>query len=210
MNIREAKSIDEIRSLLLTALTDDSSFTVWQRGANSEILFQAKARIEELSEQGMMVFSLSEITGEMNNSELYFAKEDSTIIFKTIKIRTKDNLIAVALPTEAKYKERRRHERTRFKIHERKDIEIVFPKQLKDADEKLLINSQLLDISESGACFLVSKETLQKIDLEIIFKIKSLTGLKLCGEKAKIMNTRRYKGPTLSQGEFYALGVMFI
>lgn len=211
MMIREAKSIDEIKSLLMTAMTDESTFTIWQRDAETnDVTFQVKGKLTELSAQGMLAFAITDVKGKVDGIELFFALEDSSVFFKSLKLKMTETGLVVALPTEAKYKERRRHERTRFKIHERKDIEIMFPRRVQQDEDKLLINSQLIDISESGACFLVSKETLQNINIDLIFAIKSLTNLKLGGEKAKIMNARRYRGATLSQGEFYALGVMFI
>jgi hypothetical protein len=210
MIIREAKSSEEIKSLLMTALTEELTFTMWQRKDSVNISYQAKAKLLEVATQGIMSFSLSEQTGEISGDEFFFALEDTSILFKSIKIKMKENALVVALPTEAKYKERRRHERVRYKIHERKDVEILFPRRVQNDEEKYTVNSQLIDVSESGACFLVSKETLQKINTDLIFAMKSLTNLKLGGERAKIMNARRYKGATLSQGEFYALGVMFI
>jgi hypothetical protein len=210
MIIREAKSTEEIKSLLMTALTEELTFTIWQRKNSVDVSYQAKGKLLELNTQGIMSFSITDPTGEITDNEFFFALEDTSILFKSIKLRMKDDVIVVALPTEAKYKERRRHERVRFKIHERKDVEILFPRRVQNDEDKYTVNSQLIDVSESGACFLVSKETLQKINTDLIFVINSLTNLKLGGQKAKIMNARKYKGPTLSQGEFYALGVMFI
>lgn len=210
MIIREAKSTEEIRSLLLMALTDELIFTSWQRNGEGSLNFKAKAQLEEITAQGLLTFNLSEVSGDLKAEEIFFALEDTSILFKSSKLKLQDNKIMVSLPSEAKYKERRRHERVRFKIHERKDIEVLFPKRIQNDEDRYKVNSQLIDISESGACFLVSKETLQKINIDLIFSIKSLTNLKIGGEKAKVMNARRYKGPTLSQGEFYALGVMFI
>lgn len=212
MKIREAKTIDEIKSLLLSAMTEETNFTIWQRETKTnEVIFQAKGKLTELSNQGLLAFSINDMTGAINGAELFFALEDSSVFFKSIKLKLTETGLLVAIPTEAKYKERRRHERTKFKIQERKDIEILFPKKVQEqSEEKILVNSQLIDLSESGACFIVSKETLQKINIDLTFYIRSLTNVKLGGQKAKVMNARKYKGPTLSQGEFYALGVMFL
>ena len=107
-----------------------------------------------------------------------------------------------AIAEEAKYKERRRHDRKRFKAKEFKQIELNFN------EDKVVSN--VLDISESGICFIVTKETLEKLNKDEDFLINAISSdLGFDIEKGRIMNARKYKGGTLSKGEFYALGVMF-
>jgi hypothetical protein len=210
MEMIQANKEDEIRSILLEALALGKEFIIWSRTADDELDFKITATLDAISETGSLKFILkSPLTQELAK-DLYFAVNDYSIIFKQNEISLRDDVLLVKLPFGAKYRERRRHPRTKFKIHERKDIEVKFRQMKSGAGHSLTIVSQLLDISESGAKFLISKETLIKINPKVHFNIKSLTSINIKFTKAKIMNASSYKGATLSQGEFFAVGIVFI
>jgi putative lipase involved disintegration of autophagic bodies len=210
MSIRSTKQPSEIRSVLLDALAKEKVFILWQRNEDGSMASQTNAKLLDISEKSVLKFSLNKDVSFEEDKDIFFAVEDSTVVFKTDDIKLAGLDLYSSLPIEAKYKERRRHERKKFKTKERRDVEIHFAAQEQLGEEEVTIISQLIDISESGACILVSKETLRKIDAEKTFSIRSLTDLEIRFEEAKIMNARRYKGKTLNQGEFYALGVMFL
>lgn len=203
MKINSTKRVIEIRSVLMGALTEGKSFLIWQRNDQNEISFQIKANLDSIDSEGMMRFTLSKDIPLSCDRETFFAIDDSTVVFKTNGAKFEREILVTPLPEEAKYKERRRHDRKRFKSKDYKQVELNLNQ------DKVLSN--VLDISESGICFLVTKETLSKLNLEEDFLINAISSdLGFDVEKGKIMNARRYKGGTLSKGEFYALGVMFI
>ena len=210
MIMRETRSNAEIQSLFEETIDNGLSLMVWQRHEDNSISFQAHARLLDISENGVLKYFFYDCKGEVTQTEVFFASMDSTILFKTTDFKYSQNTMLLTVPMEVKRKERRTSQRVKIKVHELRYIEIsIFAKNQKELNA-LTVNCQLIDLSDTGACLLVSKETFQKIDTELPFSIKSLTTLEIAGNKAKVMNSRKYKGPTLSQGEFYALGIMFV
>lgn len=209
MEIKHTKRMIEIRSVLMGALTEGKSFLIWQRDEQNNISFQVKAKLESINADGYMTFLINESIPLAVNRETFFAIDDSTVVFKTLGGEFANGQLLAPLPEEARYKERRRHQRKRFKLKDYKQVELSFQyKQNTDGDS---IVSNVLDISESGICFLVTKETLALINADENFLINAISSdLGFDVEKGKIMNARKYKGGTLSKGEFYALGVMFV
>lgn len=203
MKINSTKRVLEIRSVLMSALSDARSFRIWQRNDNNEISFQIKAKLESIDADGTMSFSLSNDFPLAVGKETFFAIEDSTAVFKTTDARFDGEKLLSSLPEEAKYRERRQHDRKKFKTKDHIQIELNF-------DEDTIL-SNVIDISDSGICFLVTQETLKKLSALENFLINAISSdLGFDIEKGKIMNARKYKGGTLLKGEFYALGVMFI
>lgn len=209
MEIKHTKRVIEIRSVLMGALTEGKSFLIWQRDQDNKIAFQFKAKLDSINAEGVMVFNIVHQLDLDPNKDTFFAIDDSTVVFKTSGVKLELGKLIAPLPEEAKYKERRRHPRKRFKLKDFKQVELNF--NFKDEDETDSIISNVLDISESGICFIITKETLAKIDAQENFLINAISSdLGFDVEKGKIMNARKYKGGTLSKGEFYALGVMFV
>lgn len=208
--MRETRSFTEIQSLFVETIENGLSLMVWQRRDDNSISFQAHARLLEISENGVLKYFLYDCKGDVSKAEVFFASMDSTILFKTKDFEYANNTMLLTIPFEVKRKERRTSQRVKIKVHELRYIEInIFAKNQRELNA-LTVNCQLIDLSDTGACLLVSKETFQKIDTNLAFTIKSLTTLEIAGNKARVMNSRKYKGPTLSQGEFYALGIMFV
>ena len=209
MKVRHTHEILEIRSVLISAITESKTFIIWQRNESGEISFQIKGTLVSIDEKETMEFNLSEGVDELRDSETFFAVEDSTVVFKVNKIIQEENKIFTQIPEEAKYKERRRHDRKRFKLKDYKEVELEF--QFEDLGEETQVLSKVLNISESGICVLISEETLSRINAKEHFVISAISSdLGFESEKGKIMNARKYKGGTLTSGDFYALGVMFL
>ena len=209
MKVRNANNAIEVRSVLMDALAGKKSFVIWQRNDDEEVTFKVNGHLETITEKSIMKFRFEGQIPLARNVDTFFAIEDSTLIFKVDRIMINDGLIYAALPEEAKYRERRRHERKRFKSKDIKQVEINFT--FKDNNPGDSVVSRVIDVSESGICFLITKETLSLIDAKEVFDVNAISndlGFKV--EKAKIMNARVYKGQSMSKGEFYALGVMFI
>lgn len=208
--IKKASRPDEIKSVLLEALGRERVFTVWQRKGDNTLAFNVKARLESIDDKGNYRFVCQGETPEIQMGDVFFAIEDSSVLFKTPQVELKGAKLIVPAPQEASYRERRRHKRKYFKFSDHKDVELIF-KELIDPEsgEPLPVKSKVLDVSASGACFLVSKETLGRINPDEFMTLKSLSDVVLGSTKAKIMNARRYKGRKLNQEELYAIGVMF-
>ena len=193
----------EIKSILLEAHSCKKEFIVWQRNAEGKVLFQGTGQLIKIASSGSLQFEILKVElGSIHEIETFFATEDSGTIFKSIHVKIKsENKLNALLPSEAKYRDRRKHERTVFKASDQKEVEVQLDNQK--------IHSKIIDFSESGACFLVSKTTLKNIELDSTVLITSLTSFEITHKRAKVMNARNYNNPTLSHEEFYAIGVMF-
>ena len=209
MKVKHTHEILEIRSILVSSITDNKKFVIWQRSENGEILFQVKGHLVSISDESEMEFSITEEVPPFTNTETFFAVEDTTVVFKASEITIEGNNIITQIPEEAKYKERRRHDRKKFKLKDYKEVELEFKFEAFVEDTQVL--SKVINVSESGICVLISKETLEKINASEDFLINAISSdLGFKNEKGKIMNARKYKGGTLTSGEFYAIGVMFL
>jgi len=212
MKIRHAEEEKEIKSVLIDTISSQIEYIIWQRDKRDSIRFQVKAFLEEIDETGKMKFCYKNEIPEIQEGEIYFAINNCQAVFKTEYSSSTGSELVVELPKEAKYKERRRHTRKRYKHKEHKQVEVEFTfKDDQEIEFDPIVISQVLDVSESGVCFIVSLETFSHINTGEVFNVKSLCktlGFKV--EKGMIMNARLYKGNSFSQGEFYALGVMFI
>lgn len=208
MKINHTKSQIEIRSLLLSAIFEAKIFLIWQRTEDNNIQFQIEGKLDSIDEQGQMTFNLNESVEFDLEKDVFFAMTDSTLVFKIKVLKYNEKQIFTNLPEEAKYKERRKDKRKKYKIKDYKQVELLFI--FKEGVKGDNVLSSVIDISKSGICLLVTKETLNQIETEkelVITSISSDLGFKL--EKGKIMNARKYIGVTMAKGEFYALGIMF-
>jgi len=209
MKVKHTHEILEIRSVLISAITENKKFVIWQRNENGEISFQVKGNLISISDESEMEFYIFGEVPAFANSETFFAAEDTTVVFKANKTTISGNNIRTQIPDEAKYKERRRHDRKRFKLKDYKEVELEF--KFEEFEEETQVLSKVINISESGICVLISKEILEKINAKEHFLINAISSdLGFKNETGKIMNARKYKGGTLTSGEFYALGVMFL
>ncbi len=212
MKVRHAEEEREIKSVLIDTISNQIEYIIWQRDEKDQISFQVKAFLEEIDQTGKMKFCYKNEIPDLKDGEIFFAINNCQAVFKTTYSSAKGSELIVNLPKEAKYKERRRHNRKRFRPKDHKQVEVEFQfKEDQEIEFDPTVISQVLDVSESGVCFIVSLETFSHIKTDEKFSVKSLC--KTLGfevEDAVIMNARLYKGNSFSQGEFYALGVMFI
>ena len=208
--IRHTVNTLEIISVLKELQGSKRSFTIWQRNSVKELLFQVKATLLRITEDGEMTFKVDDPLGVVIDSEVFFAVESSLIVYKSVKIQVKEGLLFCELPDELKYKERRKSIRRRMKKREHKEIEIVFSSNKSEEGEKKIV-TKLIDISEGGARFLISRETIETINLQETFHIKSLADdIVINYDKGVIVSAKLHKGQTIGHGELYSVGVMFV
>ena len=208
---KRADDPDEIKSILLFAMTQEKQFTMWQRDENRDLLFSIPSKLISIEVDGSLRFELfgSDVK-HLTGKEIFFAVDDSTAVFKTNHLAIQGNVIVVKLPQEARYRDRRKHPRRYYRPKDHKDLEAIFELLAKTPEQShLTIKSKIIDISSGGACFLVSKETLAKINTNNLFSLKSLCDVKLASSKAKIMNAREYTKGGIKNKDMYAIGIMF-
>jgi hypothetical protein len=201
MILKESESDPETKSILLEAKDSQKSFVIWQWVQSGEFSFKASGKMLEIAADGGLELSvLSVEMGTLSMDETFFATDDNSTIFKSSTLKLRGKIISQK-PSSARYRDRRKHARIVFKGNKLKDVEVRF------GDE--IIKSKLVDISEGGACFLVSKSTLKHIEINSTILLKSLTSFKIDSSRAKVVNARNYNSPTLKHEEFYAIGVVF-
>lgn len=211
--IKHAINKSEILSVIDSTLAVENHFTIWQRGENEELVFQLKGTLLSVSDSGLLIFKLSEKDYNLNQSEIFFAADKASVVYKSRQYAKEGDFLHCELPDEIKYMERRRHRRTKMKKNEFKQVEILChlkPEYSNKGVNKKLM-SRFIDISESGACFYLTKESLDMMDLESKIYLTSLSqDIKLELEIAMIVNVRKVKPMTMSLEEMYAVGVMFV
>jgi c-di-GMP-binding flagellar brake protein YcgR len=191
----------------MSAIAEDKNFMIWQRDAAGEISFQVKGKLISVNDDNEMEFSLVEDIACLKKTETFFAVEDTTVVFKSNKVQVDGSRVLTQIPDEAKYKERRRHDRKKFKLKDYIEVSLDF--RLEGDETEIL--SKVIDISDSGICIIISKEILCKLKTKENFLINAMSeSLGFKSEVGKIMNVRKYKRGANTGGEFYALGVMFL
>jgi hypothetical protein len=209
MLVNHATSAIEIRSVLIDAMNNNKQFVIWQRNNDGEITFKVNAKLISVSEKSVMKFEFSGKISLARNVQTFFAVEETTLVFKVPKIAIHGDVIFAALPSEAKYAERRRHKRTQFSLKDSKQVKVSF--NYKEDENSDWVITTVMDISESGICLLVPKETFSKINTSENFDISAISDdLGFEDHQGKIMNARVFKQDNEIQKDFYAIGVMFI
>lgn len=201
---------EEIRSVLNDLVDRKQEFIVWSRTPDQEIIFSVKAELIGLDSNGDYLFGLLEKVPDSVDGVIYFAVKDSSIIFKADRVKIKKNIFFVSSPEEAHYKERREFKRERFKLRDHKELELIIPRPCDDPDpEPFVILSKLVDVSEGGVGFIVSKASLDKMgDLEV-FEVKSLSDVPFPSTRIKVMSSRKMRGRKLNQEELFVVGACF-
>lgn len=211
MKIVETSRPEEIRSIMKDALENNKEFMIWQRDKNNHILFQVTARLIQVHKGDIYQFNLSKEIHVRQDLPVFFAVVDSTLVFKTGKVQSAKNLLLLNTPDEVKYKERRKYPRKSFKYQDKKHVEVQYSPKDEGQNEIPKFQSEIVDISEGGICIVVTKEAYEKLDTTKPLSLKSLSSdIQLGSEFAQIMNSRPYKGPTLSRGNILAIGLMFV
>ena len=206
MRYRFSKQRPEIVKNLEKNLKGGCSVLVWQKNIDGTRSFVQNMTFCSLfPEEG--VFTLKETTeyaGPLDlNKDVYFYMEEENFIFKTKMAVVQKDIMTLQIPREIRLKEFRIHDRTYFSLDEKKSVLVIFP--IKEQMNAINVSCPLINISESGACILVSKETFSKIDFSIDLTLKLTTDF----QRAVIRNARLFIKKTLSHEELYAIGIEF-
>ena len=140
---KRADDPDEIKSILLFAMTQEKQFTMWQRDENRDLLFSIPSKLISIEVDGSLRFELfgSDVK-HLTGKEIFFAVDDSTAVFKTNHLAIQGNVIVVKLPQEARYRDRRKHPRRYYRPKDHKDLEAIL-NSLKKHPSNLILRSNL-------------------------------------------------------------------
>jgi hypothetical protein len=206
MEYRFSKNRPEIVKTLAGKLTAECSLTVWQKLADGSRSMMEKMTFHALyADEGVFTLKVDkEHLGSIDpGKDIYFLLEDHDFIFKTKMAVDQKEFMTLQIPREVRLKELRVHERKYFAPEEKKFVEVVF--SVKNADNEITLSCPLVNISEGGACIVVSKETISNID----FSADVLLKLSADFQSAIIRNARIFIKKNLNNDELYAIGVQF-
>ncbi len=213
---RISKSRDEITKQLEKKFQDSGHFTIWQKNNEGEREFVIETKFKNFFENDrtFSIFLTKEQFSKANKkAEFYFLLKGHDFVFKSrLAIDQIAGEVRFQLPKEVRLKELRLHPRKYFAENEKINIEVCFdPKSTNKTSDKVQTVCPVLNISVSGICIVVSKETLSQIDLSKEINLKGLGFYEnLTSEmKAVVKNARVYIKKNFSSDEFYALGLQF-
>ncbi|MBC7537549.1 MAG: PilZ domain-containing protein [Bacteriovorax sp.] len=206
MEYRFSKNRPEIVKTLADKLTGECSLTVWQKQDDGTRSLMEKMTFHALfADEG--VFTLK-VTKENSlridpKKDVYFLLEEHDFIFKTKLAVDQKEFMTLQIPREVRLQEFRIHERKYFNLEEKKFVEVVF--SAKNTENEITLSCPLVNISEGGACIVVSKETISNIDFSADVLMKFTTDF----QTAVIRNARLFIKKNLNNDELYAIGVQF-
>ena len=206
MQYRYSKQRPEIVKTLADKLTSGCLLTVWQKLPDGTRSFLQNMTFNALfPEEGVFTLRGQNNHGQKIdlNKEVYFLLEDHDFIFKTKMAVVQKGLTTLQIPREVRLREFRVHERKYFTLEEKKFVDVIFI--LKDSYTKMSITCPVVNISEGGACIVVSKETISNIDFSADLKLRFSSDFQI----ATIRNARIFLKKSLNTDDLYAIGVEF-
>jgi hypothetical protein len=206
MDYRLSKKREEIIKNLTNRLTDSSLITVWQKDEqNNRLLLEKVPFLALFPDEGTFTLKLTKKDYAHFDvaKDLYFLLDEQNFVFKTTFASVQKDFMTLQIPKEMRLKEFRAHPRTYFSIQDKKYVDVIFSG--KDDFKEIVVSCPLHDISEGGACIIVSKETISNIDFSSDVLLKFATAC----QTAVIKNARLFIKKNLKNDEFYAIGVQF-
>ncbi|MBC7714931.1 MAG: hypothetical protein H7177_16415 [Rhizobacter sp.] len=214
---RISKNRDEIIKLVQKKFKAESMMTVWQKDPNSGTrLFKCHASFYSLHpfEGVFSIVILEEARKNFNpDLEVYFLLEVQDFVFKTklsISQTVDKSILSFQIPFDIRLKELRIHPRIYIPHEEKRLVSASFvSKEKKTASVE--VACPIYNISKSGICIIVSKETLSTVKLNEVIELEGLGFFESMGNQVKaiVKNARTYTKKGISTDEYYALGLEF-
>ncbi len=214
---RISNNREEIIKLVQKKFNSESLMTVWQKHPISdERLFMCEAKFYSLHPyDGTFSIIIDEEQRKLMTPELdfYFLLKVQDFVFKTrlsLSQPIDQSVISFQIPTDVRLKELRLHPRVYISNEEKRYVSASFISK-KSKNEIIDVSCPVYNISKSGICIIVSKETLGSVKLN---EAIGLEGLSFFGSmtnevKAVVKNARVYSNKGVTSDELYALGLEF-
>ena len=203
---RSTSNQKEIQKIL-TSLSKDSNFTIWQKSEQNErILLNGLTNL--IFDQEKMQFSLNRAEHDFSKfkfeNDIFFLMDNENLTFKSRLKSMVDDSIVFKIPQEIRTIEKRCETRIEISPSQKEFSNIFFA--LKKSEHISNATCPILNISLSGISIVISKETLSIIDVykELLIEYNSVKS------KAIIKNIRVYKKRELNKDELYAVGLLLI
>lgn len=215
MEYRISKSRDEIIKIVQKKFESETLMTIWQKDPSTgKRRFKCEVKFASLdTHEG--VFSIN-IGDEDKNKfrpelETYFLLHVQDFVFKTktsVVHNNRKGALVFQIPHDVRLQEKRMKPRIYLNIEDKKFVSATFGTKAKGS---LDIACPIYNISETGICIIISKETLSVVTLNSEVVLKGLSFFEnLPSEiKAIVKNARIHTKKDMNSDEFYALGMEF-
>jgi len=214
---RVSKSRDEIVKLVKKKFETENLMTIWQKDPISgQRFFKCDVKFYSLDQhEGTFTIAIDEKQRLSFNPDLdtYFLLEIQDFVFKTKVSVTQPiskSIINFQIPHDVRLKELRVHPRVYINSDEKRFISASFASKA-GGSVSIEVACPVHNISKSGICIIISKETLSSIKLNGAIELEGLGFFdSLTNEmKAIVKNARVYTLKGFSTDEYYALGLEF-
>jgi hypothetical protein len=214
---RISKSRDEIVKVLQKKFEAENSLTLWQKDSKTgERRFKCEVKFSDLNiSEGFFSVKINNQDLEFFNPqvETYFLLTVQDFVFKTKISNVKSeflNTLNFQIPYDVCLKEMRAHPRTYINQDEKRLVSAKFFSNNKKKKE-INVACPIYNISMSGICIIISKETLSSIKLNEEIHLEGLSFFDSLqnAKKAIVRNARLYCQKGLTTDEFYAIGLEF-
>lgn len=214
---RISKSREEIIKLVQKKFEYENMMTIWQKDtATDSRIFKCDVKFSSLNPyDGVFTIAIDEELKLNFNPKLdtYFLLKVQDFVFKTktsLTQKSEKNSLSFQIPRDVRLKELRIHPRVYINPEEKRFVSAKFESK---AGESLTIDVScpIINISKSGICIIVSKETLSGIKLNECISLEGLSFFETLpnGIKAVVKNARVHTKKGMENDELYALGLEF-
>lgn len=214
---RISKNRDEIVKIIKQKFESENLMTIWQKDHKTgERVFKCDVQFHSLNHfEGHFSVVIDEENKKNFRHDLdtYFLLKFQDFVFKTKNSTTQpknSNSINFQIPYDVRLKELRIHPRIYLTTTEKRYVSVTFASKEHEI-KSLNVACPIYNISKTGICIIISKETLSSIKLNEEIALEGLSFFdSLSNEKKAIVrNARVYSKKDLSSDEFYALGLEF-
>lgn len=214
---RVSKNREEIIKLVQKKFQSESAMTIWQKNPETgERLFKCEAKFYSLYpyEGTFTVLIDEEMQKALNPKfDVYFLLKVQDFAFKTklaLNQPIDKSVISFQVPYDVRLKELRQHPRFYISNEDKRFVAATFISK----NEKLAsldVACPIYNISKSGICIIVSKETLGSVKLNEVIELEGLSFFESMSNEAKavVRNARVYSKKGITTDEYYALGLEF-
>ena len=207
--LRTSRNRAEIVANIRSKLCSSKKVTIWQKDELGNRKHFSQFEIDEIFEEEG-VFTLSTLcifVKEFDQKEdIFMLLENNDFTFKTKIAHDQKQMATFQIPKELNLKELRAYPRKYFKFEDKKHVEVVFvTKSKNNAAKPLSLSCPIINLSQGGACIVITRETIKNIDVEAGVLIKITTQF----NKAIIRNARIFLRESLSHEDRFAIGLEF-
>jgi hypothetical protein len=214
---RISNNRDEIVNVLQKKFAAENNVTIWQKDPKSETrVFICVAKFNSLNTyEGIFSVEIEEKHRVNFNPilETYFLLPVHDFVFKTkssFQLKSNNDLV-FQIPREVRLQELRNQPREYIKNEDKIYVSAAI-EEIGNKISKIQVECPVFNISKTGICIIISKETLCNVKLNKSFSISGLSFFKLFPDKQSVVvkNARVLKTKKYSVDDQFAIGLEFV